>query len=143
MPTTDKAVKVVVFTRHQMSDAQWAGMHEEVTNACQCEGWVSNLQLAIMRRRAEERINTDEDATEILKEWLSFDTQAVMVFGVFPPILRRILFLFANPKGGRLVLTYETHNMERAEEGEAPKFEFGGWMLTGRYLIRAADLERI
>ncbi len=136
-------VKVVIFTRHAMSDSQWAGLTSEVANACQCEGWNSNLEYAIQRGIAEERINTLEDAEDIIASWMGFKTQTVMAFGVFPPILRAALLGNANPKEGKLILTYEVHNMERAEEGQPPRFEFGGWKLTGRYLIRPNDIARI
>lgn len=118
----------IIFTRHTFTAAQVAAY--------------DGLNAAVTDAAARLTLHTDEDARKVVRGWLNLAAQGeadcIEVFGVFPAILRGVLYPHSvTDWDGRMIDIFESHNINRAAEGEKPVFEFNGWYRTGRYWVRS------
>jgi hypothetical protein len=128
----------IIFTRHQFTGKQ----QEEFERICKDDGIDIESDVIQMRKEASLTLTTRKDAEAIVDQMiercLGRRATDVNIFGVIPPVLRSVFWNdnLARPKKSQACFwVYEAHSVNRAEEGEAPKFEFDSWVLTGGYRL--------
>jgi len=128
--TLDKA-KAVVFTRHQLTKKQ----EDEIRAIMLGTDWDGEIYVNDF---AKEELKDWDDADGVFNTLLmnTHGIDVLCIFGVFPPVLRRLFFSRDGIKAnGIRVELYEAWNVNRAEEGEKPTFEHKEWLMTGAYKI--------
>lgn len=131
---------VVIFTRHELTEAQNQELRERFNGRC---------AYFIDRENASRNLTSADEAKEIVYGWILralYDEDKcdrIQAFGVFPPILRNYLFnsevdhSSVVNEGEIEIATWEAHNINRAPEGEKPQFAHSGWLQTGYYVLQA------
>ena len=121
----------IIFTRHALTEAQAVS---RVDHFDEVVDW---------SERASQTLTSSSDAEAILDDLLSLASREAVkeltLFGVIPPVLRSALFHTDDERSGAKnlieIVVYEAHNINRADEGQKPQFEFAGWLMTGSYEI--------
>lgn len=131
----------IIFTRHQFTGKQ----KEEFERICQEDGVSLESGIIEMRQEASLTLTCTADAEAIVDKMVQKARERrasdVFIFGVIPPILRNVLWVdnSRSPKVPKKSPAYfwiqEAHSVNRAEEGQPPKFEFDSWVLTGGYRL--------